>query len=139
MNMKRRFNPITYLAVVSLCLSAATATVAAGPDNLTISIQGECPSRLVLAWSGVSPNEWAALAFSQAEGQVTLPMGPCAGTVLGLSPSHGFGVLRTFRTGSEGRGEMTGSVRTHHCGGYFQMIVGDGSPCATSNVVQIPQ
>lgn len=39
--------------------------------------------------------------------------------------------------GSDGRSRALSRLLA--CGGFLQMIVQDGNPCATSNVVQIPQ
>lgn len=119
--------------------ASAQCAVSVGPDNVNITIQGECPGQLVVRWEGATPDRPAAIAFSRREGHFTLPAGPCHGTVLGLSSGHGFRDVRDFRTGSKGRGRLTGQAHLAACGGYLQMIVADGLPCTTSNVVQIPQ
>ncbi len=111
---------------------------ASGPDSLVIGVHGQCPGRIVVNWEGAAPNEWAGLWFSQSRGEVTLPQGPCGHTVLGLGTS-GLRLVRIFRSGPDGAGELGGRAPTAACGGFVQMIVQDGIPCTTSNVVQIPQ
>lgn len=118
-----------------VCLAGASGAEA----QVILSLEGECPGRLTIEWRGSNSDRRAALAFSRAEGQFLLPAGPCQGTLLGLSSSHGFRDVRVFRTGPEGRGRLTGQANLAACGGYLQMIVADGRPCSTSNVVQIPE
>lgn len=108
-----------------------------GPDNLAIAVEGDCPGRITVRWEGATPDRWAGLWFSRSQGSFTLP-GPCAGTVLGLGP-NGLRLARVFQSGPEGEGVMAGRAPSYACGGYLQMIVQDGNPCTTSNVVQIPQ
>ncbi len=64
--------------------------------------------------------------------------GACAGTTLGLG-SSGLRLVKVFATGADGEGRLTGVAPPFACGGYLQMVVADGNPCTTSNVVQIPQ
>ena len=122
----------------------ALAAFAVGAANgahaqVILTLEGACPGPLAIQWSGATPDHPAAIAFSRREGQFTLPAGPCQGTVLGLSNGHGFRAVRVFRTGPDGRGQLTGRGHLAACGGYLQMIVMDGNPCAISNVVQIPE
>ncbi len=110
----------------------------AGPDDLVISLEGDCPGRLSMSWDGATPNEMSALWFSREQGEYRLPVGICGGTTLDLGP-HGLHLARVFNSGAEGQGVLSGRVRQAACGGYLQMMVDDGYPCTTSNVVQIPQ
>jgi len=127
------------LLATALAAIAALGGARGAHAQVILTLEGECPGHVVVQWEGATPDRPAAIAFSRREGQVTLPAGPCEGTVLGLSSAHHFGVVRVFRTGPEGRGQLTGRAHLTACGGYLQMIVMDGNPCATSNVVQIPQ
>lgn len=119
-------------ALAALCTGSS---VHAG--DLTIEIQGNCPGVLVLRWSGATPSHLAGLWFSHNLGQFTLPAGPCGGTVLGLG-TNGLRLDRTFHTSPDGEGYMRGRVTEYACGGYVQMMVQDGNPCATSDVLQLP-
>lgn len=103
-----------------------------------ISIEGTCPQRLTFRWEGASPDHQAALIVSRETGLFTIPAIQCSGTELGLG-SQGIRLLATLRTGPEGRGEVTGRASQELCGQFAQLLVVDGNPCATSNVVQIPQ
>lgn len=103
--------------------------------DLTISLDGECPGWMVLSWQGAVPDRWAVIAVSPRRDEWIMPWGgPCGGTTIELSPPY---IVRTFRTDSDGRGTMEGTVRNRYCGLYVQMIVADGQPCQTSNVLQI--
>jgi len=137
--MRRLILTLLFIAVACTCPRTLAANIAIdGPDNLTITLEGTCPGRVVLRYEGAIPDRWAALAFSREEGEFLLPGGPCWGTLLGLS-SSGFAVLRTFRTGSDGGGQLVGRAAAWTCGGFLQLVVQDSRPCQTSNVVQIPQ
>lgn len=116
------------------CLGAARGACA----QVVISIQGDCPGRVTLQWSGARPERPCALAFAENEGQFLISWGPCWGVRLGLG-THNLRALAFFRTGAGGSGRAAGNASSQMCGGYLQMIVWDGTPCATSNVVQIPQ
>lgn len=104
----------------------------AGPR---ISVSGDCPGRVTVAWSNATANKSMAIASASSAGSYVVPGGPCAGTTLGLS-SSGLQVNYQGNTGS-GAGQVSSSVGTGACGRYVQMIV-VGSPCETSNVVQVP-
>ncbi len=124
------------------CLSGSAHATGVGaflasPDNPTISLEGQCPGQLTMRWDGATPDRPAGLCFAFNTGNYTLP-GTCQGTVLGLG-SHQLQLVTSFRTGPEGSGSLAGPVPRRACGGYLQMIVVQGFPCPTSNVVQIPQ
>ncbi len=101
-----------------------------------ISISGDCPGRVVVAWSNATANKPMAIVSAASAGGYVIPGGPCAGTTLGLS-SSGLQVNYQGNTGS-GAGQVGSSVGTGACGRYVQMVVVSGSPCETSNVVQVP-
>lgn len=119
------------LAAVA-CLGAASGARA----PVVISADGACPGQMVFAWQGAAPDELAGLLFALNTGNYVLSH-IRQGTVLSLG-SHQLQLVRSFRTGPDGRGEMSGPAPRRACGGYVQMIVVDGI-CSTSNVVQIPQ
>lgn len=102
-----------------------------------IDLTGDCPGAVTFRWDRATPNTNAALIVARETGHFTIPATACTGTVLQLE--RNLRVVTFFRTGSEGRGELTGRASQDLCGQFAQMVVVDGIPCATSNVVQIPQ
>lgn len=103
--------------------------------DLVISIEGECPGILSLHWNGAVPNRNAGIAYSRVPGRWTMPGGgPCGGTTLGIKNPI---LVTIVQTGDDGRGHIDGYVPPGLCSIYLQMVVADGYPCQTSNVVQI--
>lgn len=124
----------TFLAAASAAL-IGLAGARGARAQVVISIDGTCPGRMTFAWQGAAPDELAGLLFALNTGNYVLSH-ICQGTVLGLG-SHQLQLVRSFRTGPDGRGEMSGPAPRRAFGGYVQMIAVDGI-CTTSNVVQIP-
>ncbi len=116
-----------------VCLGAASSARA----QVVISIDGECPGRMAVEWENAPPNRPGGLLFAFTTGNYYIGWGWCEGTYIGLGSS--LRLVRTIQSGSNGSGMLTGSASARACGGYIQVIVWDGSPCAVSNVVQIPQ
>ncbi|MCC6907819.1 MAG: hypothetical protein IT430_07760 [Phycisphaerales bacterium] len=106
-----------------------------GGGGVGLSIRGQCPGTITLAWSNATPSRPLAIAFANNTGSFVLPQGPCGGTQLGLGTDN-LRLVNTINTGS-GSGQVNGQVGTGACGGYVQLIVVE-SPCTTSNVAQIP-
>ena len=102
-----------------------------------ISIEGSCPGAVRFRWEGAAPNEWAGLLYSDERGTITLSQ-PCGGTVIGLGP-RGLRLVSVFRTSANGAGVANGQADSRSCGGFLQLVVQDGYPCTTSNVVQVPE
>lgn len=127
----------------ALCVLIGVAVIASSTDagwarDPVLSVDGACPGQLRVAWEGAEPNRAAALLFSRVRGAYTIAGGAvCGGTMLGLG-TEGLRLHRRFDSGPEGAGEMDGTAVPASCGGYLQIVV-IGSPCSTSNVVQIPQ
>ncbi|MCL4196587.1 MAG: hypothetical protein KJZ69_03765 [Phycisphaerales bacterium] len=103
----------------------------------TLRISGDCPGRVTVAWADATPSRPMGIALANSTGSYTLPGGICAGTQLGLS-SSGLQLVYSGNTGANGSGQVSSNAGTGACRKYLQMIVVDGSPCTTSNVVQIP-
>ncbi len=103
----------------------------------TLRISGDCPGRVTVAWANATPSRPMGIALANSTGSYTLPGGICAGTQLGLS-SSGLQLVYSGNTGANGSGQVSSNAGTGACRKYLQMIVVDGSPCTTSNVVQIP-
>ncbi len=117
--------------------SLAAAGFVAGPDILTISLDGQCPGQLTLQWDGATPDRPAGLVFALTRGNYNIGFGRCENTVLGVGSS--LRLVRTLDTGPTGSGVLSGLAPRAACGGVMQMIVWHGNPCETSNVVDVPQ
>ncbi len=102
-----------------------------------LRISGTCPGRVTVSWSGATPSRPMGIVFASSTGNFTIPGGLCGGTQLGLS-SNGLQLVYTGNTGSNGSGQVSSNAGTPACRKYLQMVIADGSPCNTTNVVQIP-
>ncbi|GEM_PF-2148697 len=102
----------------------------------TVNVTGTCPGQVRLTWSGAQPNKQQAVVFARNTGAFVVPGGPCAGTQLGLGTNQ-LQVYATIGTGS-GTGGVNATVNSGACRGYVQLVTIAGSPCATSNVKQLP-
>ncbi len=120
----------------SLNAGAWRITGEQGGGGPSLRLGGQCPGTITVSWANATPNKQMGILFANSTGSYTLPGGPCGGTTLGLS-SSGLQLVNTIGTGS-GSGQVNGRAGTAACRKYLQLIVRDGSPCATSNVVQIP-
>lgn len=126
----------TFLAAASaalVCLAGARGARA----QVVISIDGECPGRMAVQWENAPPNRPGGLLFAFTTGNYYIGWGWCEGTYIGLGSS--LRLVRTIQSGADGSGMLIGRASAPACGGYIQVVVWDGSPCATSNVAQIPQ
>ncbi len=112
-----------------------TGNVGGGGPSLRIS--GTCPGRVTVSWANATPSRPMGILFSSNTGSFVIPGGVCAGTQTGLS-SSGLQLVYTGNTGPNGSGNVSANAGTPACRKYLQMVVADGSPCSTSNVVQIP-
>ncbi len=108
-----------------------------GAGGLSLSITGACPGRVTVSWSNATPSRPMGIALANSTGNFTVPGGVCGGTQLGLSNS-GLQLVYTGNTGAGGSGNVSSNAGTAACRKFLQMVVADGSPCETSNVVQIP-
>lgn len=106
-----------------------------GGSGPSLRLSGQCPGTVTVAWTNATPNTQMGIVFANNTGSFVIPGGPCAGTALGLG-SAGLQLVNTVSTGS-GSGQVNGQAGTAACGHYLQLVV-LGSPCATSNVAQIP-
>lgn len=104
--------------------------------GVTLRLSGSCPGSIGVHWANATPNRPLGIAFALNTGSFVVPGGACAGTQLGLG-SNQLQLVTTVNTGS-GSGSVNGNAGTGACGGYIQLVVVDGSPCSTSNVVQLP-
>ncbi len=126
------------LLTIALAALACLGAVSIAHAQPVISIEGSCPTRLTFRWEGASANYPAALIVAREIGECVLPSNRCGGTVMGLGCLR-LRVVAFFRTGPEGRGEVSGRASRSLCGQFLQMLVVEGNPCTTSNVVQIPE
>ncbi len=112
------------------------AYIPAEPSGPTLRLTGACPGSVRVAWSDATPSSTMGIVFASNTGSLVVPSGPCQGTQLGLS-SRNIQLVNTINTGS-GSGQVNGNAGPGACGGYLQLVVVDGNPCATSNVAQLP-
>ncbi|MCL4198611.1 MAG: hypothetical protein KJZ69_14080 [Phycisphaerales bacterium] len=135
----RRSNRFVVSAAITAMLAAPSL---AGAGDLTLEVSGDCPGRLTLRWSGAEPNRPMGIIFAERLGAFVLPAGYCQGTQLGINPAYGRGrLLVVISTRPAGSGSVVGTGSTLDCGGYLQSVVksGNGLPCVTSNVAQVPR
>ncbi len=104
--------------------------------GLGLTLSGQCPGTITVAWSGATPNKPMGIVFAKNTGAYVIPGGPCAGTQLGLGTMQ-LQLVNQVNTGS-GSGQVNGNAGTAACRGYIQLVVVDASPCTTSNVAQLP-
>lgn len=108
-----------------------------GGGGPSLRISGDCPGRVTVAWADATPSRPMGIALANGTGNFVIPGGACAGTQTGLS-SAGIQLVYQGNTGANGSGQVSSNAGTGACRKYLQMFVVDGSPCAASNVVQIP-
>jgi len=107
----------------------------AGGAEYTCSLDGQCPGTVRVAWSNAPANTQQGIVFARNTGNFTIPGGPCQGTQLGLGTNQ-LQLVNTIGTGN-GSGAVNGQAGAGACGGYVQLVA-IGTPCQTSNVVQLP-
>lgn len=112
------------------------AYIPAKPSGPVLRLSGRCPGTITVAWSNATPGRPMGIVFAGNTGSFTINGGPCGGTTLGLGTQN-LQLVNTINTGP-GSGQVNGSAGPGACGGFVQLVVLDGSPCATSNVAQIP-
>lgn len=103
-------------------------------DGLTLTGRGDCRWRISLIWEGATPNRRMGIGVADRTGSFVLPGGVCGGTQLGLGGS-GLQLFVQGSTGSSGSGTISRNSGGDLCRKYLQMIVVDGNPCTTSNVI----
>ncbi len=108
-----------------------------GAAGTTLRISGRCPGQVTAAWSNATPSRPMGIVLAAGTGNFVIPGGVCGGTQLGLN-NVGIQLVFTGNTGPNGSGQVSANAGTAACRKYLQMVVADGSPCSTSNVVQIP-
>ncbi|MCC6907460.1 MAG: hypothetical protein IT430_05920 [Phycisphaerales bacterium] len=112
------------------------AYIPAEPSGPTLRVTGACPGVVTVAWFDATPNSQMGIVFASTTGNLIIPNGPCQGTQLGLSAQN-IQLVNTVNTGG-GSGQVSGNAGAGACGGYLQLVIVDGSPCATSNGAQLP-
>ncbi len=101
-----------------------------------LTIVGDCPGRVSMQWANATPERQMGVVYARNTGNFLVPRGQCSGTRLGLGASQ-LQLVATLPTGN-GNGQVGSTIGTGVCGGYVQLVVADGQPCATSNVAQLP-
>jgi hypothetical protein len=108
-----------------------------GGGGYTLSVTGSCPGNVTISWTGAGSGQHGLVLGNQL-GQTTIPQTePCAGTILGIQG----GVMLIdppgiFSTGG-GSGSISGNCPGAVSGKRVQGVKG-GTPCTTSNVIQLP-
>jgi len=108
----------------------------AEPSGPTLRLSGSCPGSIGVHWGNATPNSTMGILFASNTGSFTIGSGPCAGTTLGLGTQN-LQLVNTVNTGT-GSGQVNGNAGPGACSGFVQLVVVDGSPCATSNVEEVP-
>lgn len=98
-----------------------------------LSVSGDCPGRVVVSWSGATPNKQQGLVFGANQGNTTIPNGVCQGTPLGIQGQ--VRLVRTVGTGPNGEGSLSGNAGTASCGHFLQFV--EAPSCNVSNVAPI--
>lgn len=119
-------------------MANALEYVSGGAGGPRLNVSGTCPGTITVEWSGATPSRPMGLVFARNEGSYVIPGGACSGTELGLGTQN-LQLIRQLNSGPNGSGQVSGAAGTAACGGFLQLVIADGSPCATSNVRQIPQ
>ncbi len=104
--------------------------------GFVLAIVGDCPGRVRLQWFNAAPGRPMGIVFARSTGSFRIVGGPCAGTRLGLGANQ-LQLVTVIGTGG-GSGQISATIGTNTCRGHVQLVVSDGSPCSTSNVVQLP-
>ncbi|NOG53772.1 MAG: PEP-CTERM sorting domain-containing protein [Planctomycetes bacterium] len=101
-----------------------------------LAVDSACPDSgpATVSWTNATPNGTVGLLFAANEGSVVIPIGPCAGSTLGLGAQR-LQLLMTAITDADGNGSIQRTAPAIACGSYLQLI--DASTCETSNVARI--
>ena len=129
--------PSLFKAVSALAfVTAATAAPAVAlPPPILTQTQSGCPGIVVsFQVTNATPNGTVALVFASTTGTFTIPGGPCAGTVLGLSNVN-IQLVGTNTASAAGVTSFSGPAGINVCGGWLQAV--DVTTCTVSNVAQI--
>jgi hypothetical protein len=100
------------------------------PQPLTLLFQGTCPGPVYAEASNMTPGGQLAVVRGTGLGTTIIPVGPCAGTALGLTGA----ALVTFVNDNDNDGlvSATPNLGPNYCGTPIQVV--DMTTCAVSNV-----
>ena len=101
---------------------------ACGGGGFAITLSGPCPGSKTLSWTGAGSGQMG-IVIGNAQGNTTIPFGPCQGTVLGIRGSL---LLYNVIGTQGGAGQVSGTVGGNACGKFVQCI--NTGTCNTSNV-----
>jgi len=99
-----------------------------GGGGFDITLTGPCPGQKTLAWTGAGSGQMG-IVIGNAQGNTTIPFGPCQGTVLGIRGSL---LLYNIIGTQGGAGQVSGTVGNNACDKFVQCI--NTGSCDTSNV-----
>jgi hypothetical protein len=103
---------------------------------MPLLLLGSCPGTVEVYLEGASPFGTIVILTSSSAGTMTIPVGPCAGVPLGLSPR---GARALTYTAADSRGTFFRgglSLAGPICGQAFQVL--DQATCRVSNVAFMP-
>jgi hypothetical protein len=120
------------ISMIRFCALALLTMPAAALAAPTLSASGACPGIIDLDSSGLSGDY--ALISASGPGSVATPGGPCAGTMLALSPA-GLAFRGVHRSDGAGMGSISPSIPAVACGAFVQII--DLGTCETSGAVEL--
>ncbi len=115
-----------------------TGVVLRVASALSLEVSGECPDAVTATATGVTRGGRVAFVIASGVGGVTVPTGPCAGTMLGLNATARLGAGPVRDANGDGIVSVTGSIPSGACGGNAFIQAVDLELCATSNVSPTP-
>ena len=112
----------------------ALLSLLAAAHAQSLSLEGDCPGRVELALSDITPGGSVYIVTSRDSGDASVPAGPCAGSPLSLAaPFTPVGPLRD----GDGDGviRLNPSIPAPFCDALFVAV--DASSCVVSPVAEI--
>jgi len=104
-----------------------------GGVGLDLSLSGTCPGSMTVTINGASPGATVAVGLGTGSDGITLPSGPCAGTMIDLS---GVITRQEFVADASGTVSFDQTPGAGVCGGFVQAV--DFSTCEASDLLQVP-
>lgn len=104
-----------------------------GGTGPSISLAGSCPGAVTMSGSGFTAGGNVAVAISTTTGAYVIPVGSCAGTVLGLGGTPSLVTILT--ADPTGAISLSGNLPAAYCGRSVQTV--DLASCTTSNVITL--
>ena len=116
---------------LALLLCAAAAGPPASAQELQLSFSGECPGFEIVTISSATPGGQLAVLFGSTPGTVNVPVGPCAGTEVGLADPQ---LLASVTADPAGDFAISGVLPEEDCGTLLQAL--DVATCRVTNIAR---